>query len=237
MALGAAALQPVTAYLRLKSAVSATTGSPETELLVSYSDLVQMTITPYELQPAWVYAVGAFQGWNRTGNYGVVSMRDNGIYITYINFPEAGSAFLILPNNEDDWSQKWGSDDGVTLIKDGGADIQSPGAGWYKITADLTALTIAMEAFGNLGIVGTVNNWGTPDIPMSYVPENHRFEAVITCAGNDEIKFRLNEAWDTNWGGTDGVASMGGDNIKITDAGNYLVTLDLINLEYSVTKQ
>jgi hypothetical protein len=237
VAIGGKTLEPNTAWLRIKSSVTATTGSPSTELQIAFSDPVQVTVTPYEPQPAYVYAVGAFQGWNRTGGYSLVSMTDNGTYIGYVNFPETGSGFLILPNNNDDWSHKWGSDDGATLIVDGGSDIRSPGAGWYRIVVNLNALTIAMEPFGRLGITGSINNWGTPDVPMDYVPANHRFEATITCAGNDEIKFRLNEDWGTNWGGTDGVASIGGKNITIADAGTYLVTLDLINMEYSVVKQ
>ncbi|MDR2823945.1 MAG: SusE domain-containing protein [Prevotellaceae bacterium] len=239
--LGAVPFQPVTAYLRVASAVSATIGSPVTELNLSYSDPVQVTITPYEPQPAYVYAVGAFQGWNRTGDYSLISMADNGVYIGYINFPEAGSGFLIMPDNSSSWDHKYGSDDGSTLIKDAGADIQSPGAGWYRVIVDLNSMTITYVQFGNLGIVGTVNGWGTPDVAMDYVPSNHRFEATITCAGNDEIKFRLNEDWDDgNWGGEDGVAKAGGSNIKIADAGTYLVTLDftdLDNLEYTITQQ
>ncbi|MDR2087151.1 MAG: SusE domain-containing protein [Dysgonamonadaceae bacterium] len=231
--LGAEAFIPVTVYLRVKTAVSATTGSPATELQISYSDPLELTITPYELQPAWVYAVGEFQGWGRTGNYGVVSITDNGIYVTYINFPKAESTFLILPDNSDSWDHKWGSDDGATLIQDGGADIKSPGAGWYRVTVDLNALSIKFDKFGNLGVVGTINNWGTPDVPMTYKPENHRFEATITCASDAEIKFRLNEDWGTNWGDN-------GKNIKIAEAGTYLVALDLTDLNkvfYTITKQ
>jgi len=147
-----------------------------------------------------------------------------------------------LPDNEDDWSHKWGSDDGETLIVDGGADIRSSGEGWYRITADLNDLSISMEQFGNLGVVGTINGWGNdgPDVPMTYNPQNHRFEATITCLDSDMVKFRLNEDWGTNWGGVDGVATSGGADLSIAEAGTYLITLDLTNpnnLVYTIEKQ
>jgi hypothetical protein len=233
--------QKVDIEIRLKTYASAYQQSNE-GLMPSYSEVKTIAVTPFEPQPAWVYAVGEFQGWNREGNYGIVSLLDNGTYITYINFPNANSAFLILPDNSSSWDHKWGSDDGIHLIKDGGADIKSPGAGWYRVTVNLTDLTISMKEFGSVGVVGTINNWGdNPDIPTVYNPQEHRFEATITsAAGNDEIKFRLNSAWDTNWGGKDGVAWLGGDNIQIAAAGTYLVTIDFTdpdNLTYTITKK
>ncbi|MDR2058242.1 MAG: SusE domain-containing protein [Dysgonamonadaceae bacterium] len=243
--LGAKALEPATAYLRVKTAVSATTGSPATELQVSYSDAVQVTITPYEPQPAWVYVPGQYQGWSPETAPALCSLTDNKIYVGYINFDAAGSGFKITMDRS--WSNDYGLNSAKTNLEHPGNNIEAPGAGWYRLTVDMNSLTISMEQFGNLGVVGSINGWGpsdggsgTPDIPMTYNDMQHRWEATITCSGDDEIKFRLNEAWTTNWGGKDGVAALGGDNIKIAEAGSYLVTLDLTdpnNLTYTVAKQ
>ena len=89
---------------------------------------------------------------------------------------------------------------------------------------------------GTMGIVGSFNNWGeTPDLPMVYVSENHRYEATVTFMGYNEIKFRQN---GDCWGGNNGVVSPAGmgDNIIISNTGIYFITLDLINMIYSVTK-
>jgi hypothetical protein len=240
-ALGLAPSEQVNIEMRLKTYASVS-GQSNVGVMPSYSDVKTISVTPFEPQAAWIYAVGAFNGWTNPGNYGVVSLLENGTHITYINFPDAGRlAFLLLPDNSGSWSHKWGSNDGATLIVDGGADIKAPGVGWYRVTANVNALTISMEKFGSLGVVGTVNNWGgTADIPAVYNAPEHRFEATITCTGNDEIKFRLDSDWGNNWGGTDGVAAPGGANIAIAAAGTYLVTLDLTdpnNLTYTVTKK
>jgi hypothetical protein len=55
------------------------------------------------------------------------------------------------------------------------------------------------------------------------------------------LKFRANNAWDINYGdtGADGILDLNGDNISITQAGNYLITLDLSsagNYTYSLKK-
>jgi hypothetical protein len=202
-------------------------------------------VTPYEPQPSFIYVIGQFQGWNTDTPVALTSLLDNKIYAGYVKFePGNDQGWLLVPDKPVSWQNKWGSDDGVNLIVDNGKNMAEPGAGWYRIDVNLNSLIYSTLPFGNLGIVGTINAWGPPDgtsdIPMIYNDMGHRWEATITCAGNDEIKFRLNESWGTNWGGKDGVAIAGGDNIKIADAGTYLVTLDFTDLNsisYTITKQ
>ncbi|MCL1867396.1 MAG: SusE domain-containing protein [Paludibacter sp.] len=246
--LGASALTPVKAYLRIKSWVTATTGSPVTEMLAAYSDVKQVIITPYEAQPAYIYAIGQFQGWNTSTPATLTSLTDNGVYIGYIDFPAGNDqGWLISGDKPVSWSLKYGGTTDknnivgggtATLVFSGSSDnLPEPGVGvgYWKITADLNAMTVTTALFGKLGVVGTINGWGgSPDVPMTYNSEQHRFEATITCAGNDEIKFRLNSDWGSNWGGTDGVASAGGANIVVANAGSYLVTLDMLTMKYTV---
>lgn len=85
-----------------------------------------------------------------------------------------------------------------------------------------------------LGVVGSgYNNWGayadgyfyttdTPDVFVSYV-----------TLVDGEIKFRLNNDWGTNWGGSGGTLVQDGDNIAVT-AGTYKITVDLANLTYEM---
>ncbi len=53
-----------------------------------------------------------------------------------------------------------------------------------------------------------------------------------------EFKFRANDAWDLNYGdkGADGTLEAGGDNIKLTAAGNYTIRFDPVKLTYTVKK-
>lgn len=85
-----------------------------------------------------------------------------------------------------------------------------------------------------VGVVGSgYNNWGayadgffyttdTPDVFVSYV-----------TLVDGEIKFRLNNDWGTNWGGSGGTLVQDGDNIAVT-AGTYKITVDLANLTYEM---
>ena len=85
-----------------------------------------------------------------------------------------------------------------------------------------------------VGVVGSgYNNWGayadgyfyttdTPDVYVSYV-----------TLVDGEIKFRLNNDWGTNWGGSGGTLVQDGDNIAVT-AGDYKITVDLANLTYDL---
>ncbi|MDY2587362.1 SusE domain-containing protein [Winogradskyella aquimaris] len=85
-----------------------------------------------------------------------------------------------------------------------------------------------------VGVVGSgYNNWGayadgyfyttdTPDVFVSYV-----------TLVDGEIKFRLNNDWGTNWGGSGGTLVQDGDNIAVT-AGDYKITVDLANMTYDI---
>ncbi len=50
-----------------------------------------------------------------------------------------------------------------------------------------------------------------------------------------EIKFRLNNDWETNYGdnGADGTLESGGSNIPVT-AGNYKIVVDFVNFTYQL---
>jgi hypothetical protein len=237
VALGAETLKPNTAWFRLKSAVSATTGSPETELLVAYSDPVQVTITPYEPQPTYIYVPGAHQGWDPGTAPSLCSLTDNGIYTGYVKFEAANVEFKFTQGRN--WDANWGSNDGATLVPDGD-NIKSKVAGYTKITVDLNSLTFKLEAPFNWGIVGTINDWGTtPDIPMDYNSNTRKWEATLTCEADAQIKFRLNNAWGGDYGadGNDGAIKSGGDNIKIAQAGAYFITMDEAEMQYTITKR
>jgi hypothetical protein len=211
-------------------------GQSNMGVMPAYSEVKTIAVTPFEPQVAYVYAVGAFQGWNRTGGYSLVSLLDNGIYFGYINFHETGSAFLILPDNSDSWDHKWGSDDGSTLIKDGGTDIKSPGSGYHKITADLINLTIQMIPY-SWGIIGSATPTGWDgDTDMTWNYEKLQWEITIDLKGGENFKLRLNDAWDINYGITDGVVTAGGNDIPVAEDGKYLVTFDEENLIINIQK-
>lgn len=90
----------------------------------------------------------------------------------------------------------------------------------------------------NIGIGGIFNNWGaTADVSMSstdginFTVSNHTFPAT-------EVKFRENNAWNLNWGGSTfptGTGLSNGANIAVP-AGTYTVKFNIVSGDYSFTK-
>ncbi|WP_242157171.1 SusE domain-containing protein [Aestuariivivens sediminis] len=136
------------------------------------------------------------------------------------------------------WDTNYG-DTGADGALDAGGDNIVSTAGHYNITLDFNANTFTMESANVLGIVGSgYNDWGGdgPDFSISQVRPDEYVGHIVTLV-DGEIKFRANNAWDTNYGdtGADGTLDAGGDNIIVT-AGDYHVNLNLADGTYALNK-
>ena len=103
--------------------------------------------------------------------------------------------------------------------------------GWNKITVNTNDLKYTIEPY-RVGVVGAFTEWGTnPDKPMEYDTKNGYWVATVDLPPGP-MKFRLNSAWDVNWGpgsttnlpadGSILLPNSSGD-INITTAGNYTI--------------
>ncbi len=109
-----------------------------------------------------------------------------------------------------------------------GSGITASASGWYKITVDTKALTFTLESY-MIGLVGsaTPNGWNSPDQKMDYDSASGTWKITITLVDGD-IKFRLNDGWAWNLGGTTTKLVHNGDNITVA-AGKYTITLTITN--------
>ncbi len=122
-------------------------------------------------------------------------------------------------------------------------------AGVYLVTVDFNSLEYSIEATDIWGIVGSgYNDWGNdgPDakfnIDFSKGANIWYIKNVTLLDG--EIKFRLNDSWDTtNYGDQksdlDGILDQEQDNNIEVTAGNYDIILDFSDTEaptYKITK-
>jgi len=88
-----------------------------------------------------------------------------------------------------------------------------------------------------LGIIGdaTPGGWDSDTDLMDNGDGTYSTVLGLTDGG---VKFRINDSWDVNWGGTDFPSGTGvsnsPDNIPVT-AGIYLITFDFNTAEYSFT--
>jgi hypothetical protein len=87
----------------------------------------------------------------------------------------------------------------------------------------------------SVGILGTaVSGWDT-DVDM-VTSDGITYTLTDYPLSFGELKFRQNNAWSINWGGTDfptGVAYQDGPNIPVFSPGNYEITFNRITGEYS----
>ena len=83
------------------------------------------------------------------------------------------------------------------------------------------------------GVVGsaTPNGWNGPDIKMWNSTDGNLVAYATLSAG--EIKFRKNNDWGVNLGGSNGILSSGGSNIAVT-AGTYKITINVSKNTYTI---
>jgi len=120
----------------------------------------------------------------------------------------------------------YGGTGGVLSIN--GAAIAGAANGWNQITADTKALTYKVAAYA-VGVVGdaTANGWNSPDQKMDYNATTGTWSITLNLTTGG-FKFRLNDDWAWNLGGTTDNLTQNGANCTVT-AGNYTITLTIVN--------
>lgn len=117
------------------------------------------------------------------------------------------------------------SDDGLTgtLIDDGGSGNILVEPGFYRADVNLAAMTYTLTPIAGIGIIGPAQAGGwDSDTDMTYNPATRAWEATIELAA-DEFKFRANDDWAINWGGSTDNLTQDGPNLKVSEAGTYLI--------------
>lgn len=211
--------------VRLKSSVN--------NAMVVYSQSLSLTVTPYA-SISYLYAPGAYQNWDPATAETLVSATSNGEYIGYIKFSAPNTEFKITLQKN--WDNSYGTDDNVNLIYNGGGNLKAVSEGYQMLKVDTNALTFNLVPY-SMGLIGsaTPTGWDS-DTDMTWNSTTQQWEIANIFLTAGELKFRLNNAWDVNYGGANGVIVVGGDNISLAVPGNYKVTLDLINLKYTLVK-
>lgn len=87
------------------------------------------------------------------------------------------------------------------------------------------------------GVVGsaTPNEWNGPDVPFWKLNGSETDYVAYLTLKDGEIKFRKDNKWDMNLGGSNGTLTEGGSNIKVT-AGTYKIVLNVEAKTYTIEK-
>lgn len=196
------------------------------------SPIASLSATPYanvlDLSTPWGVVGSGYNDWGATPDGPFYKTSQAEVFVAYLTLKDGEIKF----RKDSGWDVNYGDDGANGTLEAGGANIKVT-AGTYKITMNLANLTYKLEKY-SWGIVGSgYNDWGaTPDGVLSYDPFSDQWRTIITLK-EGEIKFRLNSAWDTNFGGSNGGLVAGGDNLKVT-AGTYLVTMNLNDNSYTL---
>ena len=211
---------------------------------VMVSDPVMLTATAYssllDLSTAWGLVGSATPGgWGNEfiPDVPFYTTSTPNVFVTYATLREGPGMIKIRKDNL--WTENFGSSD-VTLndgvysgsLEASGPDIAIEG-GNYKITFNQSDLTFKAEPY-TWGLVGDFSGWAAPDYKLEYNSYQDNWKGVVTLTDDGNVKFRFNNDWGTNYGGSglSGSLELGGNDIAL-EAGHYLVTMDLNNLEYS----
>ena len=215
----------------------------EIRILAKVSDYVKtlpsnvpvMKILPYKVVIIYpsLYLPGNYQAasgyggdWTPKDAQQIYSVKQNNKYEGYVNM--VGNGIMFKFTDEPNWDINWGDDGFNGTLDKNGKDIPVAAAGYYRMKADITALTYSVLKT-DWGLIGdaTPGGWDS-DTNMTYDTVSRTWKVTLALKVG-KVKFRANDSWDLNYGDNDfdGSLEEGGKDIPIDVAGNYTVTLNL----------
>ena len=182
----------------------------------------------------FLYTPGDSNGWNQ-GASQMLYTNDYANYYGYAVLSPSGFKFTDAP----DWDHTNYGDAGAegTLSTDGGAgNLTVPAYGLYWCHVNTASLTYEVTQVTTIGVIGdaTPNGW---DASTALTPSADYLTWTGSVPfGTGEFKFRANNGWDINLGGSSYQdLTQDGPNLPSPGTGTYTVTLRLNQLPYSTT--
>ncbi len=192
-----------------------------------YSNLLTNTVTTYE-PFLYLWVPGDYQSWTpATAPQLGAALPNLNDFEGYVNVGNGGS-YEFKINNAPDWNHTSYGGTATKLSTSGNNLMWPTGGGTYRVQANTSTLAWSATKV-TWSIIGsaTPGGWGS-DTPLTYDAANKVWKIVgVRLTGGDELKFRANNDWGTNFGGDLNNLSYGGSNIKIPTTGAYTIILNL----------
>lgn len=136
----------------------------------------------------------------------------------------------------DAWDINYGSTTKDAKLNAGGDNIPVTVESDYAITLDLSHPNAYTYTANRWGLIGdaTPGGWND-DTNMTWDADNQVFTVTLDLTAAS-VKFRANDAWTINLGGSLDALTQDGANIAIASQGNYTITLNPWTLKATVTK-
>ena len=167
----------------------------------------------------YLYMSGDANGWSFSNP--LYSAAGDGKYTGFMYLNQNGFKFAT----QQDWN---GTDYGTGLVEKGSNIVLTEPAGFYKVDIDLTSQALTYTAISRVGVIGsaTPNGWSS-DQAMTYNATEKCWEIKGITLTAGEMKFRANNDWVLDWGGSLTDITLKGGNINVA-AGKYNIKLYLL---------
>jgi hypothetical protein len=215
--------------------------------LNTVSNIITKTVTPFKVIPVYpkLYVTGTNNAWGFNENALLYSVKSNGVYEGYIYFDNGASWSNFKLSYQPNW------DNGDAIVGDpdaggvsgtlqvhnnwGGNNINvTEGTGYYQVIANINSLSYSVTKT-SWSLAGDYNSWALATMTYNASDETLSITTNMTVGG---FKFVANN-WAFSLGDNelDGYLEPGtnNNNIKITVAGNYTITLNLSQALYTYT--
>lgn len=181
------------------------------------------TMEPLDVSP-YLWAPGNHNGWadSFAKPAGLFSINMDMVYVGHMYLD---GEFKFTPKAN--WDSEYASDGTADGLATSGANLKAD-AGFYYVKADIAQMKyeLIQAAWGMIGNA-TVGGWDT-STAMAYDRASNCW-SVTTDLVAGEFKFRANNEWVLDMGGSTEKLVLKGGNIAVTAPGNYTIKLYLTN--------
>ncbi|MHA7128248.1 SusF/SusE family outer membrane protein [Algoriphagus namhaensis] len=209
-----------------------------------FGDVIILSVTPYNADVDFpvLYVPGDYQGWNPGNEMTVLkSVNFDKKFTGFVHILGGSGEFKFTEENAWVDGKNYGDNgaDGSLENASDASNIKVTKFGTYEVNVDMNTKTYTLSTPLLWGIIGdaTAGGWDS-ETPMNFDKDNNVL-TIKTDLKAGAFKFRANQNWDFNYGGSNGELEAGGDNIPVAEAGNYTITLNFNmpgEVTYTMTK-
>lgn len=176
--------------------------------------------------------IGGFNSWAES----VPLVTTNGVMYTLANYYFGAPNVKFRKDNQ--WTENWGGTDfpSGAAIPNASNDIPLVN-GYYNVQFDLSAPSYNFQVVP-VGIIGTAYQGWETELLMNTEDNGITFSLQNIELSTGQLKFRSNQAWSLNWGGTTFPAGTAAPNSVDETAisvvsGTYDISFNRLTLEYN----
>ena len=180
----------------------------------------------------YLYTPGGSNGWNQGNSQRLYTSN----YADYFGYAYLDGEFKF--SNAPDWDHtNYGAGAAEGTLSTAGGNLMVSAAGLYWCSVSTAALTYSLYQVTTIGVIGdaTPNGWSGSTALVATDDKMLVWEGDIEFAAAGKWKFRANDDWAVNLGGSLDNLGQDGSDLATPGAGKKHVRLDLSTIPYTCT--